>query len=420
MRHIGLTALLLTACTGTIGSTGGGGDDNPPPPPTTVQITVQDGTAPQAGVRVLFQPSDGPQIEIATDATGIAKTEMPLGGNITVIRTYPQSLPPPQTPKPAEVYTYVGVKAGDSLVLGHETDDSGTPGAINVVVPDAAQGNVTVVTPCGTGTGQAPNVPITVTGCPSMLPVFAHDDGQDSFFVQMPYASNLDLSHQLLVGSLTATLSATNVQPNMQVSAELRILSGMFAMYSTGNQGVDGGAQNVDLPNLQGLDSLVIGTITTANGTQMVARRATYAVTPTVIDASAGIIPYITGTPMYGPGTITWQETGTGTADAVIATLDVVRNGAMGGTPAPGSEYIRAILAAHTGASLAIPVLTGADAIYNPSMVDQIQGTHGLIGAAGGYDVVRPHAFSVSNVVEGTPENGQITLSYAGNTAPTL
>ena len=405
---------LAAGCTGSIG---GGDDQPPPPPPTDVQIVVQDGATLQSGVRVVFQNADGSTlVEKMTDGSGFAAMEMPDGGNLTVIRTYPP-VPPPGEPRPPDVYTYVGVKPGDRLALGHETDLSGTPAAINVAVPTAAQGPVDIVTPCGSGQGNPPNVAITVVGCPAQMAVYITDQNQSSVFAQMPYAPSLDLSGQTLVGTLSTTLSANGLSPGDAVTLEVRLMSGTFELYTSNPQRVDGGPQTVDLPNLQGLDELVVATIAPqAGGAQMVASRKPYTPSPTSFDASVGLIPYVTGTPMFTPAAITWTESGPGTADAVIVSLEVTRSGA----PPGAVGYARYIIAPHAGTSLTIPQLAGADAIYNPQMMDQINGAYGIAQMAGGYDAMRSHAFAVSSLIEAASTSGSVVLSYAGNAPPGL
>lgn len=404
-----LVWIFAAGCTGSIGSNGGDDDQPPPPPVVDVQITVQDGATPQVGVRVLFQNADGSTIsDVATDAAGHATADMPSGGNLTVIRTYPAAVPP-ATPRLPEAFTYVGVKPGDRLVLGHQTDLGGAPTTINVTVPNGTNGNVTVVTPCGTGTGAAPLVPVTVTGCPSQLPMYVVDDNQESVFATMPYSAMIDLTHQVLVGTLNETESSIHVTPGTTVNVEQRLMSGTFELYRSNPQQIDGNPQNVDLPNLQGVEDIVVATLQPqGGGTEMVANRKPFQVTPTIIDAGAGLIPYMT-MPMLTSQTITWMESGTGTADAVQVTLDV--------KPTTGTEYLRQIIAPHGGMSLAIPQLAGADAIYNPAMADQITGGYGLVSMTGGYDAIRIHAYSVASLIEATPTGGSAALSYAG-TAP--
>jgi hypothetical protein len=417
--HVGLAGLLLaSACTGTIN--GGGSDDDPGTPSTNVQVIVRDGTSPQANVRVLFQNADDSLLaEAVTDATGLAGAQMPVGGNVTVIRTF-ADVPPPDLPPPAEVYTYVGVKPGDRLVLGHPVSDA-TPSAINVTVPDGAQGTIKIVTPCGAGQGTAPIVAITVRDCPVDVDFFVTTGDQSTFFKRAPYGANVDLGSEPLLGSLAATLASTNVPAGATVNVEERVVAGAFELFSSGSKRVDAQPATVNLPNLQGVDQLVVATIKAPNnaGTQMVAERSTYSASPVIVDAAGGLVPLVSA-PKYEPTGISWVEQGPGDADAVVVTLNVTRGAAMGGTPARDAEYVHAIIAPHAGMTLRMPVLPGADAMYNLSMADDVAGTQGLVKATGGYDAIRGNAFAVTNVVEAAAADTTVTLSYAGNTPPGL
>lgn len=420
MRTTALVLFFASACTGSITSGPGGGDDQPPPSSSKVQITVRDNATAQANVRVLFQTSDGTTItEAATDASGVASADMPAGGNLTVIRTYPVATDPAQQKYP-EVFTYLGVKPGDQLQLGHMVDDSGTAAAINVKVPDTAQGTVKVVTPCGSGTGTAPNVAISVAGCASQIAIYVSDGGQNSFVAHAAYGNSIDLSTNSLVGNLSSSLSSINVTTGVtSVTAEARIVDGGYQLFSSGTKTVTTNPATVNMPNLSNVDELVIGTIaTTAGGTQMIASRRPYQVTPTAIDASANLIAAIDKAPTATPTAVTWLESGTGTADFVIATVDVTRG--SGNTLPSDAQYTRTIIAPHAGATLAIPVLDGADATYNPVMKDQLSARVGLVQATGGYDAMRARAFSVTNIVDSTPMSGTVTLSYAGGNPPEL
>lgn len=410
-----LALVLASACTGSIsGMGGGGGGGSGMPPPVDVQIVVQDALVPQPNVRVLFQDADGSTItEAMTDASGRASADMPDGGNLTVIRTY--QVTPPAPPVPDQVVTYVGVKPGDRLVLGNPTTTA-TPAAINVVVPTGAQGTVKVVTACGSGEGPAPNVPITVAGCPSQLDFYVTDQSNSSFIANAAYGQSVDLSQGMLRQDLTTTLNATDLQPNTAVSVEERIMSGTFELFTTDPKRVDQGPQSVDLPDVQGVDAVTVTTSQANNSTEMVASRATYAATPMVVDASAGLIPAVSNT-TYSPTGISWLEQGPGDADFVLAILHVTR----GGTPQPGAvnDYTRTVIAPHAGTSLSLPLLVGADAIYNPTVADQIAGGQALVKATGGYDAARATALSAADLLDTAPEGGTITMSYAGNTPPT-
>src|SRR5205823_8155086 len=126
-----------------------------------------------------------------------------------------------------------------------------------------------------------------------------------------------------------------------------------------GAQQVTNTTANVDMPNVQGVDELLVTMIQATNGAQLIGTRQAYAVTPTTVDlSSAQLLPYVK-TVTYAPTGVSWAEEGTGTADFVIARLDV--------TAASTANYERIIIAPHSGMSLPLPLLTGADAMYNPS-----------------------------------------------------
>lgn len=400
----------VAACTGSIGEDAV--DDTTPTPPTTnVQIIVQDGKAPQANVRVIFQAADDTVIaEAVTGADGSAIADMPAGGNLTVIRTFP-----PITPtelRPAEVYTYVGVKPGDKLMLGRAANDKSPPSAINVMVPEGAVGTVKIVTPCGSGTGTAPLVPITVRGCDPMVDFYVTDQDQSSFSKRTAYSENIDLSTESLLGRLSTSVGSINVAPNTAVSVEVTLVASGFELYSSGSKRVETTAAQINVPNISNVDQLVVTSLTGPT-TQMIAEREAYSASPVIVDASANLLPKVAATD-YSPTGISWTEEGPGAADFVIATLNVTRE--------PGlldPEYVRAIIAPHTGLTLRMPILPGADAIYNPGAMDQIAGATGIAKIAGGYDAVRARAFTVGSVVELAPADGTATLSYQG-TAPSL
>jgi hypothetical protein len=416
---VGTFMSLLAACTGTIGDDGDGGDNTNPdePPPSQVRVAIKDANAPQAGVRVIFQNADDSVVlDTTTDAAGFATADM-AAGNVTVIRTYPPVIPvPPEGQRVPEVITYVGVKGGDLLELGNlEPVTPTTPTAIVVQVPAGAAGNVTVKTPCGSGAGPAPNVAITVTNCGAMMDLYVTDGDQSSFFVQKPFAPNIDVSGLALRGRLGAQLASSNVPLDSTVNVDQRLVAGMFTLYSSGEKRVDETPANVNVPDITGMDQLLVTRINTANkGTQLVTERTRFTNSTVNVDASASLIPYV-GQVEYQPTMVTWVEDtagGAGVADAVLVTYDVTRGAGMGGTPALDAEYRRIVLAPHAGLSLRMPVLP--DALYNPSMADQFGGAFGIVRATGGYDALRKHAFAASNIAETVALDGKITLSYSG------
>ncbi len=406
MRLTAPFILLATACTGTID----GGDPTTLPPETDVQVVIRDGQSPQPGVLVIFQDAAGAlAAEVMTDAGGAAAAELPDGGTLTVIRSYPPIAG--QDPPRTEVFSYLGVSPGDRLSLGKTTDDRGTASAVLVKVPEGTAGTVKVVAPCGAGQGEGPLVAITVRGCAPEIGLYVVDGAKQSFFKRTAFSENMDVSLESLVGALTSPISATNVPPDTAVTVEQRLGSDGFYFYSTGAKRVEAAPANVDLPPVTGVEQLVIASSSSNNRTQVVATRKAYTQDSTIVDASAGLIASVTGLTYKQATGITWVEEGSGAPDAVIASLAVTRPDPVAGD----QQFVRMIIAPHAGASLQVPVLPGSGARYNPAMGDQVAASLGLVKVTGGYDAARPRAFAVPSIVDATPMNGQITLSYAGS-----
>ena len=407
MRHSVFFSLCVSAsaCTGMIDM----GDEPPDLPPTDVQVVVRDGQTPQAGVLVIFRDAAGVATEVRTDATGAAAAELPDGGSLTIVRPYPTE--PGQEPIPTRVVTYVGVRAGDRLSLGRPVDDRGTANAILVKVPQGANGTVKIQTPCGGGQGTGPLVAITVRSCAPEIGLYVEDGDKQSFFKRAAFSENIDVSTESLVGGLVSEISATNVAPNTAVSVEQRLGSQGFDFYTTGAKRVEAAPATVTLPPLNGVEHLVIASISGNNRTQVVASRKLYTQDTTIVDASAGLIASVTGV-AYKSGALTWTEEGAGVpaADAVLASLTVSRADQAN----PEKSYVRVVLAPHAGPSLQLPVLSGSAGAYNPVMGDQVSTALGLAKATGGYDALRPRALSVASLVDATPVDGQTTLSYTG------
>jgi hypothetical protein len=367
----------------------------------------------------VFQNTDGSVVlETTTDATGLASATMAYG-NVTVARTFPAPVGS-AAQRPAEIYTYVGAAAGDHLVLGDPTDDTGLSATVNVMVPADANGTVNVTSACGAGQGAGPVVQVTVAGCTPSVLFFVEDADQDSFVASAPYSGNIDLTTGELLGTLGTSFTATDLTPDIAtVDVDVYAMDGTHELYNSGNQqiatgsGADPAPVNVNLPNLRGVnvEELVVTTIDSSDGTQMISSRAAYAPTPQMIDASANLLPYVSAA-VYSPTSVSWREDGTGTADFVVSTLAV--------TPAAGAKFTRYIIAPHTGMTLAVPALAGGEGQYNAGATDTVVGTLGIATTPGGYASARQLAFSTPNLANATPMSGSTTLSYAGATAPML
>jgi hypothetical protein len=414
MRSALVAVLSVTACTGSITMDD---DDDPIDPPTpTVAVIVRDGQRPVADVNVIFQASDHSVIaDLRTGADGRATADLPAGGNVTVIRTYPLPTTPDEPPRPARVYTYVGVKGGDALQVTGELDmKSGTPNAINVKVPTTAAGTVKIVTPCGSGEGTAPTIPMTVVGCALEVPFYVTDGNGQAFVMRTQVSENVDLSAGVLTDSLDATATATNPQPDIStITVEKRLQADAYQLFSTGAKRIDQTPQTVTLPDLQGIEQVTVAALTrTTGGTQIVTTREPYVVEPTIVDAGVARIPY-TSKVTYAPTGVSWVEDGTGTADFVVATLTVSRPDQ---TSATGKlDFVRTIVAPHTSQNLTLPQLPVAQ--FNLTADDTITGTLGIVAMTGGYDAARATVFAHRSISDIAPMNGSATISYSG-TAP--
>ena len=307
------------------------------------------------------------------------------------------------------------VKAGDRLTLGTATNDTGPASAVNVSVPPNANGTVQIVAQCGSGQGNPPLVAITVRDCGAEVGLFVVDGDRSSFFKRAPYSETIDISQEPLLGALSSQLSAINVLPGATVTIEKRLAWNGYSFYSTGAKRVDTAPASVDLPPLTGVDQLTVTAITNNNHTQVISKHEPFTQGTTSVDASAGLLAEVSSA-TFTPSSITWtEEVPAGAPDLVIASLDVTRDG---DTNPNTNSYVRRIVAPYTGATLRMPILSGAAAIYNPAEKDQVGTSIGVAQLTGGYDAARPHAFSGSSLLDAAPMNGSLTLSYTGGGLP--
>jgi hypothetical protein len=419
MKSAVIPFLLLSAaaCTGVIE------EDTSKPPVTSVAVVVRDSTMPIADVNVIFQNGDDSILaDLRTGPDGRAVTEMPNGGNVTVIRTFPPPLDPEtQEQKPAEITTYVGVKAGDVLELVGELDITrGTPSAINVKVPTIAAGTVRVMTPCGNGQGDGPTIPITVMGCPTgQMPFYVMDGDGLTFLMRAQASENVDLSTGAFADSLGSSLSLVNKPADIDnVTAEKRLFADGYEIASSGEKRIDEAAATIDLPGVVGVDELLVTAYhRSTGGTQMQITRGGYSgAGTTVIDAATvARIPY-TSKVQVSPLGISWSEdtammTANGAVDFVVATVDVTRPDPTGGPY--DVHFVRSIVAPHGTPNLRIPQVP--DATYNPIADDEISGSLALVSVTGGYDGARNKLFAYTSITDVAPMNGTATISYSGN-----
>lgn len=398
MRRLAIGfALVAAACTGDIT---GGGDDVVDPPVVEVSITVRDQGVPAANVPIVFQAPDGSVLaELTTDGLGVAKADMPDGGNVSVIRTELIEAVEKKT-----VYTYVGVKPLDNLIFGRGTLTNAAEVNVTVNVPPDA-GNVTIKTPCGEGAGAAPTIALTLTGCATELDFFVTNGNGDSFLAHAPVSGPVDFTTQVFQPKNTTMLALTNVPIDVQTTSIAKRLDtpAPFYVFSTGEL-ITRTTIETTTPTLPTAEQVVVVTAKRDTSVQMISSRQPFAPTPAAIDVNAGYMVRTSGTAVDpATGNVTWTEVGTGTPDFVTAMLATTRG---------ELTFTRYIAAPYAGPSLVVPRLPDSYATLNWIAGDTVAASHALVKATGGYDAMRGRLYAVGSTVDAVPMNGTTTVSY--------
>jgi hypothetical protein len=388
------TAILFLA-SGCIGSITGGDGDPPKPTPepaTEVTLRVRDGSVPQANVKVIFQgPDDSVIADTVTDAAGAVTAKMPNGGNLSVIRTFGPNIY--GEPGPIDhVYTYVGVKPGDSIELtGALRDDTTVLTKITVGLEAGAQ--IGVMTPCGSTQGTSPVIEIALKGCGPETDFLIIDYSGDPeveggggplyFTAHAKVGPTIDFTVEQFRGTLTTELTAANAQ--MTVVLQKRLVLGGFTVFDTGQIPAYTPTITTDVPELVNTEQLVSAWIYENDRSYVISARDYFTPTATTIDVSQLAVP-MSANPQLGGYTLSWTEAGSGTPDVAIASLTV---GAV------GRQFVRTIAAPYsTGGSIRIPPLPVVHDRYNLQSTDTPSIVHSLARANGGYDVLRPYVFN--------------------------
>lgn len=136
-------------------------DASPPPdPPRPVKLTVLRDGVPVAGVRTYFLRADGsPASSTETSALGVATATGLDGGSVTAIDPFklaPQPDPGLGGSGIHDLRTFVGVKAGDELVLTLSKDRPALTVELTVSEHSNAVLRYEVFTTCGSGTIEGP------------------------------------------------------------------------------------------------------------------------------------------------------------------------------------------------------------------------------------------------------------------------
>ena len=411
MQRLAVISLLLSACVGSI--TGGDTDPQPSPSPSDpppdlreAKVVVRDGTRPQPGVHVLFQNADDTLIaDVTTNAEGIATTKLPNGGNVTVVREFPAGTNGEPAAAP-QLYTYLGVKNDDVLEVVLPLSDN-TPYVTKVTVALDPGTPFGVMTPCGSAQGIAPTVEVTLYGCVGSTDFYVYElDGETAAFLKhATLAPDLDFSTEVFRGTLAVEISASNMTMPA-VYLQRRLVTDHFTAYDSG---ILPTTATIDIPELPTADQITSAYVYDGQNTYVTARREAFSAAPSTIDIGAAMIP-TPSTPALANNTLTWTETGTGTADLAIARVVVQTQ---------DRTFVRAIAGADT-MSMHVPMLPAPWTKYNvDAATDQPRIAHNLVRVTGGWDVGRARVFSFFDGADIAPMGGTATVSGFAYNEPT-
>ena len=266
---------------------------------------------------------------------------------------------------------------------------------------------------------RAPTVPITVMGCPAgQVPFYVMEGTGQAFLMRAQVSENVDLSYGSYSDSLGTSISSINKPMDIDsITAELRIQADGYEIASSGTKRIDQTAQTVDLPDIAGVDSVLVTAFhRQTGGTQIQVTRAPYSgAAPVIVDAGTVTrMPYTTKVQVTPLG-ISWSEdtammTATAPVDFVIATVNVTRPDPTGGPY--DVSFVRTIVAPHGVPNLRMPQVPNP--LYNPVADDTIAGSLALVSVAGGYDGARNKLFGYPSITDAAPMNGTATISYSG------
>jgi len=376
---------------------GSGGPTPPPPPTNNVTMTVHLGAAPAANVPVIFQTNEGADMgAVVTDATGTAAGALPLGGTVSIVF--------PRTDAPSDVYSYLGVKPNDHLNFIGPAAPADTT-TINVLVPPAPSGGqVSITTACGQTTGDAPMIALDLTGCGTQTDFYVSDGVTAGFLKRATIAPQVDLSAEPYHVAVATTLTVIDLPDNGSATLEKRLETDLLhpafttgaldTILNTADATVD-----ASVPDVSGIQQLVVANVNDDDGTTMIAARAAYTSTPTAIDVGPALLPAVSMATLAS-SSVMWSEAGMGgNADLSVVTLRT-------------ATVTHTLAVPHHDATAKIPELPVAYKQYNLASTDIPAIDVAIVRVTGGYDVVRANVFN-GDLTDLAPMDGTVSVSLA-------
>lgn len=390
-----------------------------------VKVTVERAGGPAASVPVTFQNADDSVVSASptsTDATGVASATMNPGGSVTVVLP---ALAGPSA-RPTEVFTFIGVKPGDELLVGRRT---------NLVSPSAASlklallprgATVDVRTSCGgsfqglASTSIALQIPTTCTS----VDVFVSARNVNNIEIGTFFKGNvavaagtIDVAAEVLKVSKAHTFTLSNIPAttmNAQMSAEA--LAGALSVRVPETVSVNfpmplGTTRSGDimLPDIAGDVVLTTQMSRTISSIQVAVERAPLG--PLTVDLTAAQIPWILSEPLFDAGgsQFAWTESSDGTAETVLANAQVSRAAVPPATQ--GEAWRHQVVAPHAVGQLRVPVLPVALSNFNVKSTDTVAASLALAKIPGGFDTIRAKAFVSDGIPTLLPTAGRVVLS---------
>lgn len=418
MRSVALALLCAAACSGDDGVHHL--PDAPPAPEAGVDaatsgpvtLTVTNLGAPVAGVTVHFQNADSSLVlTTMTDATGTATATMDAGGYVTAMSPFPAA--GLLGVFPTDIRTFAGVKPGDHLVLSNQASPTTLSFVVQAPIDDVAV-EYKLYTSCsagnaadifGSGSGFAPQFNVFVDGCATVdfgVVTFDANGAPVHAFYHPNVAVQDDTTVTLTdaYGTPTAfTINYANAPAgttSLQMNHFLASPAGAMMRTILGTD-VTGGTASLSFPQppLTAPIAVVSTTLEPSGiGTQTVIDWGAQA-NPTTIDLAGTTLPPYASVPVVDAAShmLTWTTTaGTAQPDFAIADFEVDRSSSQ-------TFWFWEIAAPATASSsITLPVLPGADAMFDVAASDMVF-VNNLITAKvpGGYDAVRSNVLSIGS-----------------------
>lgn len=376
-----------------------------------IRVVAYDRAAVAQNAPVLVMSRDGQAYVSATDTNGTVWLPAADGATITVLVRGEPSLGQRDL-----LYSFVAARNGDTLYAGAEPALATHPLTVQLP-PLPPNAPVSIQTSCGRGTGTGSVVVIDIASACQTTDVFVdvldEQTGRDAgTIIVLGVATQggvVDLQRESLVAN--REISVTLAGQAEFASASVVAATGAGGLTVTS---FDTNAESWQTPMLPvattqripdfASGALVVDTMLfDAQGTskQRIVERVAFGTH--TIDTAMLLRPWLTSTPMWQDGTLSWRESAGASVDTVFASVVGTRppEGA-----APALAWTHRVLAPHGGDSLFWPTLVPPFDAYVPAVSDVLTWQVALAAFTGGYDTVRAVGLSVDDLASLVPVDG--------------